>query len=539
MATPSYASEPQVQYLHQLLEQIGNAELLIPDFQRPPRWTDDQRRRLLQSVSSGYPIGSVMAWRTSVEIPHRGMIGPHSLPDPTPGGMRQYLLDGFQRMSTLYAALKAPAVEHTGPDADGHRWALGYHLLQEEWVFLDEVEPDEAAVVLPGHLVLESVPLMRFQRKLDHPQLDAILERSDSLVRSIREYKLPVIPMVTDSIDEAIRTFGLLNTEGTRMSDLDLMVALTWQPDYDLRKHLDEAKGALARIGWEDLDEKYILSVLRTAFDLDIYDRDTKLLGERLRDEPGMLQQAIDGLVAAGRFLAERCGVVSLSLLPYSYQGVVLADVLRRFPTRSERVDEELERWFWWTTAWTTFAGISGYRMTSMLAYLRDVASGQSPGWPWKLPSLEPSNLPSTADPRGALARAVTLEWFALQGRPESLRHRLESQGAKALARGLARLPSPFAADLGNAFLVRSDDELPLQAALENRSQGRACTLDDDPESRRQHLIDDDAWALLGQGRPTDFVEHRRGLVESHHREFLNDKGLPPGALEPRARPAE
>jgi hypothetical protein len=377
---------------------------------------------------------------------------------------------------------------------------------------------------------------MRFQRKLDHPQLDAILERSDALVRSIREYKLPVIPMVTDSIDEATRTFGLLNTEGTQMSDLDLVVALTWQTDYDLRKHLDEAKGSLARIGWEDLDEKYILAVLRTAFDLDIYDKDTKLLGERLRDEPGKLQQAVDGLVAAGHFRAERCGVVSLSLLPYSYQGVVLADVLRRFPDRSPEVDEELERWFWWTTAWTTFAGISGYRMTAMLAYLREVASGQAPPWPWKLPSLDPSNLPGTADPRGALARAITLEMFAHQGRPKPLLRRLEAQGAKALTRGLARLPSPFAADLGNAFLVRTDDELSLQAALKSRSQGEACTLDDNPEARAHHLIDDEAWAQLGQGSTTAFVERRRELIESHHRGFLADKGLPPGARKPRTR---
>jgi len=536
MATPSYASEPQVQYLHQLLEQIGSAELLIPDFQRPARWKDEQRKRLLESVSAGYPIGSVMAWRTSVKIPHRRKIGPHALVEPDASGMRQYLLDGFQRMSTLYAALRAPRLDRVGPDEEGHRWALGYHLLEEEWVFLDEVDEQEEGVVLPGYLVLESVPLMRFQRKLDHPQLDLMLGRSDAIVRSIREYKLPVIPMVTDSIDEATRTFGLLNTEGTRMSDLDLVVALTWQTDYDLREQLDEAKAALSQIGWEGLDEKYILSVLRAAFDLDIYDSKSKALGgsikqlgDKLRDDPTMLHRAIEGLVSAGRFLAERCGVVSLNLLPYSYQGVVLADVFRRHPQPTAELESSLERWFWWTTAWTTFAGISGYRMTAMLTYLRNLAEGREPDWPWRLGGLEPAVLPSTSDPRSALVRAVTLELFACQERDDALRRRLEGQGAGALTRGLSGLPSRSARDLGNAFLVSIEDEPSLKSALQSRSRGESSVLDDDSDTRARHLIDDQAWGLLGRCDGVGFVARRHDALESHHRRLLSGMGLPPG----------
>jgi hypothetical protein len=527
MSAPSYASEPQVQYLHQILEQMGRAELLIPDFQRPPRWTDEQRRRLLQSVSGGYPIGGLMVWRTSVEIPHRTRIGSHEIPAETRDvNQYQYLLDGFQRMSTLYAALRGGRPESVAPDPDGHRWALGYHLAKEEWVFLDEVNEEERPIVLPGYVLLDSVSLLRAQRALmDHPHLDKLLERSDTIVRSLREYKLPVIPLVTDDLDEAVRTFGLLNTEGTRMSDLDLVVALTWRKDYDLRTRLDDAKKILGQVGWEDLDEKYVIAALRSAFDLDLYDKDAsaKELGERLRAEPDVLQAAITGLANAGEFLSDRCGVVSLDLLPYSYQAVILGDVLRRHPTRSPELDTALVQWFWWTTAWATFAGMSGYRMNAMIAYLRALGEGRDVQWPWRVTDIKPTPLPLTTDARAARTRAVALHLFREMGRTPELRRRLEAHAGRALVRGLTGLPAALARDPGNAFLVSFEDETTLLNTLEERRHGGPAVADG------RFQISNDAWDALGRGDANAFIGHRRRALESIEAKFLEGLGLPPG----------
>jgi hypothetical protein len=533
MSTPSYASEPQVQYLHQILEQIGRAELRIPDFQRPTRWKDEQRKRLLESVSGGYPIGGIMVWRTSMAIRHRTQIGGHPIPQGD-GAAHQYLLDGFQRMSTLYAALRGDPSAPAAPDADGHRWALGYHLVQEEWVFMNEVDDADREVVLPGYALLESVALLRAQRNLMHrPDVETLLERSDALVRSVREYKLPVIPMVTDDLDEAVRTFGLLNTEGTRMSDLDLVAALTWQQDYDLRAQLDDAKEVLGRVGWEKLEERYVMGALRCAFDLalDTKERNAKVLGERLRNEPTVLRSTVEGLAAAGRFLADRCGVVSLDLVPYSYQAVLLGDVMRRHPTRSAELDMALEQWFWWTTAWSTFAGISGYRMNAMLSYLRALGDGEEVEWPWRTVDAGPAPLPSTTDPRSARTRAMTLQLFRAQGRPAALRQRLEAHAARALVRGLTGLPAKLARDPGNAFLVSFDDEQGLVNVLEAHRRGDAgAVFQRDATLRDHHQLSPQAWEALGRGDLGTFVRERRRSLEALEAAFLRELGLPPGA---------
>src|SRR5690606_23779239 len=139
---------------------------------RPDRWNDDQRRSLLDSVSRGYPIGAVMVWRTTRSLATVQVIGDRQLRREAGSEARQYLLDGMQRLSTLFAALWAPArgrsqlAEAARDGARGARWRLGYHLIKEEWVFLDDLELDEERVVVPGRFLLSGVELLRFQRSI-------------------------------------------------------------------------------------------------------------------------------------------------------------------------------------------------------------------------------------------------------------------------------------------------------------------------------------------------------------------------------------
>ena len=65
MNLPTYFSDPQVQNLQQIIEDIQRGGLLIPRFQRLFQWTDDQRLTLLQSIREGLPIGSILVWRTT------------------------------------------------------------------------------------------------------------------------------------------------------------------------------------------------------------------------------------------------------------------------------------------------------------------------------------------------------------------------------------------------------------------------------------------------------------------------------------------
>ena len=95
-----------------LAELLGRAErgdLQLPDFQRGWVWDDDHIRSLLVSISLSYPIGAVMtlvAGNPDVNFKARLLEGVTLVATPAP---EMLLLDGQQRLTSLFQALKSRA----------------------------------------------------------------------------------------------------------------------------------------------------------------------------------------------------------------------------------------------------------------------------------------------------------------------------------------------------------------------------------------------------------------------------------------------
>lgn len=87
-----------------LLSEIKRGIIRVPDFQREYIWQINQVVELLDSVWNGYPIGSILLWETSEELKERDPLN-LKLEELSRGIRRQYLLDGQQRLVTLYAVL--------------------------------------------------------------------------------------------------------------------------------------------------------------------------------------------------------------------------------------------------------------------------------------------------------------------------------------------------------------------------------------------------------------------------------------------------
>ncbi|MFJ8813313.1 DUF262 domain-containing protein [Amycolatopsis thermoflava] len=98
--------------LNELLTDIGKGKVQLPDFQREWKWDDDHIKSLLTTVSLGYPIGVVMTLETGSDSvrfkpkPLSGVTGDVVEPE-------QLLLDGQQRLTSLFRALKAGTAVET------------------------------------------------------------------------------------------------------------------------------------------------------------------------------------------------------------------------------------------------------------------------------------------------------------------------------------------------------------------------------------------------------------------------------------------
>ncbi len=138
-------------------------------------------------------------------------MGPHKLPDIS-GPVRSYVLDGLQRLSTLFGAL-CPRDARTQYGEKISDWDIYYRL--EDLDFSAGPAPSPVPDDwLPLLVLMCSPALLRFQRRMlqRHPERESWINAADSLQKVLLEYKIPVIPFVTDDLDRATLAFARINS---------------------------------------------------------------------------------------------------------------------------------------------------------------------------------------------------------------------------------------------------------------------------------------------------------------------------------------
>src|SRR5882672_7927846 len=102
--------------LSALLEDIDANRLLLPHIQRAFVWEDDQMERLFDSLMRGYPIQTLLFWKTKDEIRARRFMAPidrdielselYDVARSAQGREKTFVLDGQQRLQTLHALFR-------------------------------------------------------------------------------------------------------------------------------------------------------------------------------------------------------------------------------------------------------------------------------------------------------------------------------------------------------------------------------------------------------------------------------------------------
>ena len=93
-----------------LMSQIKEGRIKIPDFQREFVWERSQIISLLDSIYHHYPIGSLIFWGSEENICSYRNIGNIPL-DDAPTGTINYVLDGQQRITSLFASLEEAEIK--------------------------------------------------------------------------------------------------------------------------------------------------------------------------------------------------------------------------------------------------------------------------------------------------------------------------------------------------------------------------------------------------------------------------------------------
>src|SRR6056297_1225821 len=106
--------KPDSKKYSDLITEIQKGIIKIPKFQRDFVWTIDKTAKLLDSILKGYPIGTFILWQTDERINDIKNIGNLEIPATPDGTKVQYVLDGQQRITSLYAAYLGAKIQKVG-----------------------------------------------------------------------------------------------------------------------------------------------------------------------------------------------------------------------------------------------------------------------------------------------------------------------------------------------------------------------------------------------------------------------------------------
>jgi hypothetical protein len=256
--------------LSKLLERCRLGEIQLPDFQRSWVWDEDRIKSLIASVSRAFPVGALMTLHTGgpVNFKPRPVEGaPAAAKNTVPQSL---LLDGQQRMTSLYqVTLRGKVVETVTPKNKKVR----------RWFYIDirksmdpSVDREEAIIGVPEdrvqrtdfgrEIVLDLSTAEKEHKALMFPlsevfDWDNWQDRFDeswpgeanlsvrqefrafknAVLENFKRYQVPVIALDASTSKEAVCVvFEKVNTGGKPLDAFELVTAMYAAEGHELRK---------------------------------------------------------------------------------------------------------------------------------------------------------------------------------------------------------------------------------------------------------------------------------------------------------------
>ncbi|TFW01536.1 DUF262 domain-containing protein [Oxalobacteraceae bacterium OM1] len=256
--------------LYKLLDDCHRGILQLPDFQRSWVWDEDRIKSLIASISRSFPVGALMTLETGGEVNFRPRPVEGAPADAKQAAPHSLLLDGQQRMTSLYqVTLRSKVVETVTPkNKKVRRWfyidirkALDATVDREEAIVgvpedrvirtdfgrevvldLSAPEGEYAALMYP---VTQVFDWDRWQDGFDRhwrgDEHEVVRETFRAFKRQVLEsfkyYRVPVISLDRRTPKEAVCVvFEKVNTGGKPLDAFELVTAMYAADGHELRK---------------------------------------------------------------------------------------------------------------------------------------------------------------------------------------------------------------------------------------------------------------------------------------------------------------
>ncbi|WP_428342374.1 GmrSD restriction endonuclease domain-containing protein [Mycobacterium sp.] len=384
IAQPSHNNYPD------LLSQIENGTIKIPQFQRDFVWTRAKSAALLDSIVKGYPVGTFIFWHTNEQLRTVRSIGNKKFKDKPGGDYFDYVLDGQQRLTSLYAAVKGVAVARANGKVDdfSQMWINLDADEHDDIVTIDRSDEDKTYIALTELL---SGQLLTLGTKFNieyHPKLQRY-------VNAFTTYSFPVVSVRDAEIDVATEIFTRINVGGKPLTPFEIVVAKTYDErrKFDLANKYGLLKAKLNKHDYDiaDMTPLQLIALLakgdcRRQAILKLDKATVLRLWDPVEDA---IEQSVDYFKAV-------CGVRVSQLLPYGGLAIPFAYFFHKNAGKKPTADQArlLTDFFWRCGIGGRYSSSFESRAAADLAKIDKILKGEAPTYDW----------PTQVDPEFLLA---------------------------------------------------------------------------------------------------------------------------------------
>lgn len=334
--------------IREILDQVIRGQIRIPAFQRGFVWEPDRVAYLMDSIYKDYPFGSLLFWRTREKLKFERDLGPFKLPDPKADYPVDYVLDGQQRITSIFGVFQTELKM-----AEDANWLdIYFDLLaadgaqDTQFVALRQDEVD-AKRHFPLKTLFGTVAYRAATKNLD----DETVKRIDEMQATFKELKVPVQLSSTDDKATVAIIFERVNRQGVELDTLQLMSAWTWSEEFALQEQFSDLAEELEPFGFKDVGDDTTL-LLRCCSAVLAGDASPEALislnGAKVRES---FENIMNGVKYAVDYARTHFKAQSLANLPFSTMLIPLAVFFATPGNKefkySDAQRSQINRWFW------------------------------------------------------------------------------------------------------------------------------------------------------------------------------------------------
>ncbi len=333
--------------IRKLIDRISSGDIRIPAFQRNYVWEPDQVSFLLDSIYKGFPIGTVILWKTDNRLTSEKKLGYFELPEPQKDYPVNYVLDGQQRLTSLFSVFQTELKPVSDEWVDIYFDMAAEENIQESlFLALDDSEVDTKRH-FPIKTLFDTVAYRLATKALS----DDLTVKIDILQDKFKSYLIPNETFETDDRNKVAIVFERINRAGTELNIFELLSAWSWSDQFDLVEKFNCLQEKIIDHGFEEFCEDRDLQ-LKTCAGI-IAGKTTPssimdLKGDEIRDRFDEIER---GILGALDFLKREANVRHYKMIPFP---ALLVPLSAFFATNkvegisyTPKQKSNILKWFW------------------------------------------------------------------------------------------------------------------------------------------------------------------------------------------------